>query len=318
MRPAGAKRATVVSIGGNAILRRGQRGTIEEQFRNASEACALVASLASAGAPLAMTHGNGPVVGNIVLRNEAAREVVAPMPLFISVADSEGGLGLMLQQILCNQFRAAGVERGVASIVTQVVVDPEDPAFSDPEKPIGPFYSRDEAALLSSGRGWVMKEDSGRGLRRVVPSPRPVRIVEAGVIRQLVSSGVVTIAAGGGGVPVAEGADGNLRGVDAVIDKDLSTALLAKEIGAERFVDLTGEEMVYLDYGRPSQRGIREMTAQEARGYLELGHFAPGSMRPKIEAAVEFLSSGGMEAFITSPALALAALEGKAGTRIVP
>lgn len=308
----------IVSLGGNALIRRGQKGTIEEQFENASSACSLIASLSSGGFPLIVTHGNGPVVGNIVLRNEAASAVIPPMPLYISGAESEGVVGFTLQQVIYNHLRRSGSTRQVAAVITQTVVDPRDPAFQDPTKPIGPFYPEDDSRTLAGSRGWVMKDDSGRGLRRVVASPRPVRIVESGVIERLASDGVIVIAAGGGGVPVVEDSSGLLKGVDAVVDKDLSTALLATSVKARLFIDLTSVEAVFLDYGKPGHRPIDAMSVEEAERYLEEGHFAEGSMRPKIEAAIGFLRGGGREVLITAPHLALEAMEGRAGTRIYP
>jgi len=309
---------TIVSLGGNAIIRRGQRGAIEEQFDNADRASSVIAGLAARGVPLVITHGNGPVVGNIVIRNEAAKDVIPPMPLYIAGADSQGGIGFMLQQTLLNRLMKERSKKDVATLITQVVVDTSDPAFKDPTKPIGPYYTPLEAETLSKERGWIMKEDSHRGYRRVVPSPRPVRIIGSTVIKRLTEDGVIVIAAGGGGVPVVDVGNGIVRGVDAVIDKDLTTALLGKDIGAVTFIDLTQVDNVYLDYGEPGQRAVSEMSVVEAQRYLEEGQFAPGSMRPKIEAAIGFLRSGGREVIITSPELAEEALEGRAGTRIVP
>lgn len=307
---------TIVSLGGNAIARKGQKGTISEQLANAATACRSISSIVSSGRPLIITHGNGPAVGNLVIQNEAASSQVPPMPLYICDADSEGSLGIIIQQSLYNMLRALRVEREVVTVLTQVVVDPLDRAFVNPQKPIGPFYEEQAALTLSRERGWVMKEDAHRGFRRVVASPRPLKVVEAGVIRRLSEQGVIVIAAGGGGVPVVESAKGLLAGVDAVVDKDLATALLAREIDAQTIVNLTGVDMVYRSFGTPLQSGIREMNVSEARLYLEKGEFEPGSMGPKIEAAVEFLEGGGKEVFITTPELAGEALSGRAGTRI--
>ncbi len=306
----------IISIGGNALIRRGETGTIEEQFSNARAACSVVSGLMDRGLGVIITHGNGPVVGNIVIRNEAARAFVPPMPLYISDADSEGGIGFMIQQTIYNEFQRAGTGAEVVTVVTQVVVDRDDPAFKAPTKPVGPYYSAEEAARLEKSKGWTMREDSGRGIRRVVPSPAPERIVEAPVIERLAEEGVVVIAAGGGGVPVVEEGDGTLRGIDAVVDKDLSTTLLAVETGARSILNLTAIDAVYLDFGTPHERPIREMTVEEARGYLEAGEFAPGSMGPKITAAIGFIEAGGEEVFITTPALMSPALEGREGTRI--
>ncbi len=312
------RKRTIVSLGGNVIIRRNDAGTIEEQFRNTQTACRYMARLAEGGERIVITHGNGPVVGNILIRNEAASDEVPPMPLYICDADSEGGIGFMIQQTLYNELVKTGKVKDVVTVVTQVVVERNDPAFTNPTKPVGPYYTREQAAALSAEKGWEMAEDSGRGWRRLVPSPRPVRVVEAGVIRMNSDMGVMVIAAGGGGIPVIEGCDGTLSGVDAVIDKDLATSTLALEIGAERFINLTQIECVYLDFGKPSQRPIERMTVAEAKRYLDEGHFLTGSMAPKIEAAIEFLQGGGSEVVITTPELVEEAASGRAGTRIYP
>ncbi len=308
-------RLCVISLGGNALIRRGEKGTIEEQFGHTAACMKQVSKMIRSGSMVVITHGNGPIVGNIVIRNEAARNTVPPMPLYICDADSEGGIGFMIQQTLYNQLRRIDAVREVVTVITQVVVDRNDPAFRDPSKPIGPFYTREEAELLGETKGWRLKEDSGRGYRRVVPSPRPVRIVEAGVIKHLALDGVIVIAAGGGGVPVTED-DGDLKGVDAVIDKDRSTGLLAREIGAPSFINLTQVDRVYIHYGKENQKGLGDVGLGEIREYHRQGHFAPGSMGPKIEAAIEFLDAGGEEVIITSPELIEEAMQGMAGTRI--
>lgn len=307
----------IVSIGGNAIIRRNDRGTIEEQFENLKHACGYIGRMVKGGKSIIITHGNGPIVGNIVLRNEMVKNLIPPEPLYICDADSEGGIGFMIQQTLYNQLHKLHNIKDVVTIVTQVVVDRDDPAFKDPSKPVGPYYTEEEAKKLADAKGWVMKEDSHRGFRRVVPSPAPKKIIEAAVVKTLAEMGVIVIAAGGGGVPVIEEEDGTLKGVDAVIDKDLATALLAKEVKADRFINLTQVDRVYVNFGKPGQRGITEMNVKEARGFLEAGEFAPGSMGPKVQAAIDFLEAGGREVIITEPELIESALEGKAGTRIV-
>ncbi len=306
----------IVSLGGNAIVRRGERGTIEEQFNNARISMAYVAGMVKSGRSIIITHGNGPVVGNILIQNEAVKDLIPPMPLYICDADSEGGIGFLIQQTLYNRLRKDHRIEEVVALVTQVVVDRSDPAFKKPAKPIGPYYTEKEARVLAERMGWKMVEDSGRGYRRVVPSPRPQRIVEAGVIKRLSGDGVIVIAAGGGGVPVLEDEDGTLRGVDAVVDKDLSTSVLAVETGTELFINLTEIDSVYLNFRRPGERPVREMDVEEARAYLKEGHFAPGSMGPKIEASIDFLEHGGKEVIITTPELLEQALQGRAGTRI--
>ncbi len=307
----------IVSIGGNVIIRRGGRGTIDEQMENLSQACGYIGRMVKGGKSIIITHGNGPIVGNIVIRNEAVKDLIPPEPLYICDADSEGGIGFMIQQSLYNQLHRLHNIKDVATIVTQVVVDKADPAFKDPSKPVGPYYSEEEAARLAEARGWVMKEDSLRGFRRVVPSPAPKRIIEASVVKTLAELGVIVIAAGGGGVPVVEEEDGTLRGIDAVIDKDLATALLAREVKADRFINLTQVDMVYINFGKPGQKGVPEMSVKEAERFLKAGEFAPGSMGPKVRAAIDFIESGGREVVITQPELIEAALDGKAGTRIV-
>lgn len=275
-----------------------------------------ISTMVEKGYKVVITHGNGPIVGNIVLRNEAAKNTVPPMPLYICDADSEGGIGYMLQQTIYNHLRGMRYSGEVATVITQVVVDKDDQAFRNPTKPIGPFYSGEEALAVEREKGWKFVEDSGRGYRRVVPSPRPKKVIEAAVIRKLCALGVIVIAAGGGGVPVIELGNGNLQGVDAVVDKDLSTSLLAREIDAELFINLTQVDMVSLNYGKPDQEGLRDVSLADIKKYFERGHFPPGSMGPKIEAAVEFLEAGGKEVIITSPERMEDALQGRAGTRI--
>lgn len=311
------KPITIVSIGGNTLIRKGEKGAIEEQFEHTERCMTYIARLAAQGFRIAITHGNGPIVGNIVIRNEAAKDIIPAMPLYICNADSGGGIGFMIQQTLYNQLKQLNIKRSVAAVITQVVIDKNDTAFSHPTKPIGPFYTKEEAVKNQKEKGWTIVEDSNRGYRRVVPSPKPLKVVEADVIKKLVLDGIIVIAAGGGGVPVAESPDGSLKGMDAVIDKDLATAMLAKEIKAETFIDLTSIDKVYINFGKPSQTGLDKLTLSEARKYLDAGEFAPGSMGPKIEAAIEFLEAGGKEVIITIPELLEDALEGKAGTRII-
>jgi len=310
------KPLTIISIGGNTLIRKGEKGTIEEQFKHMEECMSYVVNLASENKKVIITHGNGPIVGNIVIRNEAARDIIPPMPLYICNADSEGGIGFMIQQALYNQLKQLNIKREVATVVTQVVVDKNDPAFSNPTKPIGPFYTREEAQKIQREKGWTIVEDSHRGYRRVVPSPKPLKVIEADIVKKLAQDGVIAIAAGGGGVPVIQTRNGNLQGIDAVIDKDLATAVLAKEIGAETFIDLTSVDRVYINFGEPDRTGLDRLTVSEAKKYLATGEFAPGSMGPKIEAAIEFLEAGGKEVIITTPELLELAIEGKAGTKI--
>jgi carbamate kinase len=309
----------VVTLGGNAIIPGRGKGTIEEQI--AVTRCAMkgVATLLERGTRIVVSHGNGPIVGNIVVRNEAVKDRIPPMPLDVCGADSQGGIGYMLQQTLDNELVTRGVERTVVSLVTQCVVRADDPAFGNPTKPIGPFYVEDEAEYLTRTKRWTLVEDAGRGWRRVVPSPVPEEIVEWPAIRCLVEAGVVVIAAGGGGIPVVREPDGALRGVEAVIDKDRAAAVLAHALGAPRMAVLTGVEQVSVDFGTPNQRGLDVVDTREARRLLADGQFPPGSMGPKVEACVDFVEGGGTEAVITSAERLVEALDGgRAGTRIVP
>jgi carbamate kinase len=306
----------VIALGGNALLRPGDRGALEEQYDRISQAMAHTADLVAAGFEAVLTHGNGPMVGHLLLQMECARALVPPMPLFISDADTEGSLGYLIQQCLVNELRRRGRPRGVATVITQVVVSPDDPAFLAPDKPIGPFYSAEEAERRQTEQGWHLMEDAGRGWRRVVPSPRPLSIIEQDIITYLLRGGFIVIAAGGGGVPVIRRPDGDLQGVEAVIDKDRASAVLAREIAADLLIFLTAVDQVYLDYGRPEQRPLTTLTPAEARKYLEAGQFAPGSMGPKIESALDFLSQGGRRVLITRPEDLAAALQGRTGTHI--
>lgn len=307
----------VVTLGGNAILPASGSGTIGEQRLVAQHAMAGVAELIAHGERVVVSHGNGPIVGNIVERNEAARHLIPVMPLDVCGADSQGGIGYLLQQVLGNELRKRGLCTTVVSLVTQCVVEGHDPAFSRPTKPIGPWFPADEAQQRRESKGWSFLEDAKRGFRRVVASPLAREIVEWEAIKDLVAAGVVVIAAGGGGVPVVREPDGRLRGVEAVIDKDQAAGVLARQLGAGRLVALTAVPRVMWDFGRPGQREIAELTVAEARRGLASGQFPPGSMGPKIAAGVEFVESGGREAIVTSPENLLGAIAGREGTRIV-
>jgi carbamate kinase len=309
-------RCLLLALGGNAIIPPKGDGTIQEQIAITETTMVQVAEALDPSTRLVITHGNGPVVGNIVLRNEAARDTIAPMPLDICDADSQGGLGYMIQQVLQNALRQAGKEREVATVITRVRVDESDPAFARPTKPIGPFYRLEAADRLRARRGWQMVEDSGRGYRRVVPSPMPIEIIEAAAIRSLVEAGVVVIAAGGGGIPVVRDRGGILKGVEAVVDKDRSATLLARAVSADVLVTITAVDRVAIGYKTPEQKDLESLTIAEARQYLRAGEFPAGSMGPKIEAAIAFLESGGREVLVTSPKVLGLALEGRHGTRI--
>lgn len=312
------ERAILIALGGNAITREGEEGTVEQQFRNTERTMQeIVRGIAGRFKRVVLTHGNGPQVGNIVLRSELASSYLYPLPLDTCVSDSEGGMGYMFQQVLYNILHRERMPERVVCVLTQVVVSHDDPAWENPAKPIGKFYSEEEARRLMAERGWRMREDAGRGWRRVVPSPEPREIVEIQAVRTLLEDEFIVIAAGGGGIPVVRAPDGSLRGVEAVIDKDLASAMLASELGIGTFVILTGVEKVALDYRRPTQRFIDEMTVEQAEGYLAEGQFPAGSMGPKIRAALNFLRRGGDVVIITSPECFTEALEGSTGTRLV-
>jgi len=308
----------VVALGGNAILQPGQAGTAAEQRANIAETAGAIASLVEMGHKVVVTHGNGPQVGNILLQNEAGADQVPAMPLDICGAESQGQIGYMIQQALRNELVRRGLGPSVATIVTQVVVDGRDPAFANPTKPVGPFYPVEKGRALAAERGWTMREVRPGQLRRVVPSPDPLHIVERAEIAALAAAGTLVIASGGGGVPVVEEPDGTLRGVEAVIDKDLAGQRLAADIGADVFCILTDVPRVALAYGTPEQRFLDHMTLDEARTYLAEGHFPPGSMGPKVLAVVRFLEAGGKRAVIAAMRDAPAALAGRAGTTITP
>jgi carbamate kinase len=309
---------TVVALGGNAIIKKGQRGTIYEQFANTRASLEPFIPLIAAGAPLVLTHGNGPQVGDLLLMAEAARGDVPELPLGVLVADSQGQMGYMLQQSLKNRLRREGVRRDVVTVLTQVVVDRDDERLQRFTKPIGPFLSEAAARERMAQPGIVMAADAGRGWRRVVPSPTPRAIVEIDVIRQLVAAGYVVIACGGGGIPVYYEDDGRLEGVDAVVDKDLASAVLARDLGARVFISATSVEQVYVNFGRPEQRALDVVPLAAAKGLLAEGHFGEGSMRPKVAAVIKFLEGGGELGVITTAELAPAALRREAGTSFIP
>jgi len=313
----GPARTMVIALGGNSIIPAGKQGTIEEQIELTNATMVHVADLIREGHMVVLTHGNGPVVGNIFLRGEMAKESIPPMPLDVCGADSEGGIGYMLQQSLQNKLRGMGIEKDVITIITQVVVDAADPAFENPTKPIGPYYTGEEAGYIAKAKGWTIIEDSGRGHRRVVPSPKPVEIVEFKAIKHAIDSGAIVIAVGGGGVPVVRDDKGDLHGVEAVIDKDRASSVLAAQIGADVLFLLTQVEKVAIDFGKPGQRDLDVISVSDARKYLEAGEFPPGSMGPKVESAIAFLDAGGDEVIITRPELLAEALKNNRCTKIV-
>ena len=307
----------LVSLGGNAILKHGQKGTAEEQAVNVQNTAKHLAALLRRGERIAITHGNGPQVGNILLQNEIAKETLPPMPLDICGAESQGMIGYMLQRALRSELESGGPDVQVATIVSQTLVDARDPAFKNPTKPVGPFYTEKEAQQLRESKGWHIISDSGRGYRRVVPSPTPLDILAKETIIRLFETGTVVISVGGGGVPVIREKNGKLRGVEAVLDKDRTAALLARILGVETLLILTDVEKVFINYRKPDQRALDRMTVQECRKYLAAGQFPSGSMGPKIESAVNFLSdSTGKRVGIASLEMAEEALNRRAGTTI--
>ena len=306
----------IIALGGNAVLPQGASGSIDEQFKKTRLTMSQVARLASSGVRVVISHGNGPIVGNIMLRNLAASDRIPPMPLFVCDADSQGGIGFMIQNALRNELHLIGEVRSVATIVTQVEVDPADPAFANPSKPIGPYYTAEEAEQAASKYGWVIRDDAGRGLRRVVPSPEPGVIVELDAIRRLVRQGVIVIGVGGGGIPVRRNERGLLKGVDAVIDKDLAAAELAQGLSATHMVFVTNTEKVAVAFGKPEQRDLDHLNLAELEGHIAAGEFPAGSMGPKMEAVRRFLHRGGREAFVCSPETLAETLAGRAGTSI--
>ncbi len=307
--------AVLVAVGGNSLIRAGQRGTIDEQIDNAHVTASHIADIAALGYGLIITHGNGPQVGSQLLRSEAGSAQTYTQPLDICVAATQGEIGYILQNTLRSELRNRGIETPIATIVTQVKVNRLDPAFQNPSKPVGPFYDKEDAERKREELGWHVVEDASRGYRRVVPSPRPVGIIEIDAIRRCVEDNIIVIAVGGGGIPVVpEG--GRITGIEAVIDKDMSSALLAGELGLKTMIVSTDVDFVYVNYRKDGQAEIKEMTAAEAARYLADGQFPMGSMRPKIEAAVDFISRGGEEVIITSPRHLVEAVKGNYGTHI--
>jgi carbamate kinase len=310
------KRIIVIAIGGNSLITDAKHQSVPDQYAAVVETVRHITDLLERGFRIVITHGNGPQVGFILLRSEHSRGILHEVPLDSIVADTQGALGYQLQQALENEFHRRKLHKSVASVVTQTLVDRDDPAFAKPTKPIGSFYTKEQAEERMKVERWTMMEDAGRGWRRVVPSPRPKRIIEADVVRHLVKDGHVVVAAGGGGIPVVADAEGMYRGVPAVIDKDLASATLANQIKADVLVISTAVEKVCLNFGRPDERALDVLTINDARRYMAEGQFAAGSMLPKVEACLQFLEGGGQEAIITSPSALVAALDGRGGTRI--
>jgi carbamate kinase len=305
-----------VAIGGNSLIRAGERGTVDEQLANARGTARSIVAMLERGWRVVITHGNGPQVGAALIRSERAATEVYPQPLDVCVATTQSEIGYLLQRALEEELRRVGLAIPVATLLTQVRVDPLDPAFATPTKPIGPFYSRAEAEHRRRSLGWTVVEDAARGWRRVVASPEPLEVIEQSVIASILNLGVVVIALGGGGIPVVAMPDGTIVGSEAVIDKDRASALLATGLGVDLFVISTDTDYVYLDYRRPAQRAIVRATADEMQRHHCGGHFPPGSMGPKVESALRFVRAGGREAIITSYEYLVDALDGNAGTHI--
>jgi carbamate kinase len=309
-------RLTVLAIGGNSLIKDKNHIALSSQYEAIRETVNYIVDLVAEGLGLVITHGNGPQVGFIYRRGELARHELPLIPLDICGADTQGAIGYMIEKALLNDFRRRGIDKKVAVVVTQAIVDRDDQSFKQPTKPIGSFMSEDEALINKKESGWQIMEDAGRGFRRVVPSPIPREMIELDVIRLLVQRGYIVIAAGGGGIPVIRNEHGELEGVEAVIDKDLGSSLLARNLGADTFVISTAIDAVYLNFGEKNQRPLRRVSLPEIKRYLEEGHFKPGSMRPKIEAVIEFLEAGGEKAIITSPENLLTSVKGEKGTTI--
>jgi carbamate kinase len=311
------KATVILALGGNAITREFEEGDIHQQFENTRKSLVGALRLIKDGFRVVITHGNGPQVGNALRRVEETRDKIPPLPLGVIVADLAGGMGYMIEQCLQNKLSDAGIEKDVTTVLTQVLVDPNDPSIQNPTKFVGPFFKEEQVAELEEQRGWQMKEDKGRGYRRVVPSPVPKGIVEKKIIKTLLDNNVIVIAAGGGGIPVYKEKNNWLEGVDGVVDKDLASAILGTELGAEKFIILTGVDKVSVNYGSSDQLDLDELTMQQAQSYMDAGEFPMGSMGPKIQAAINFLKNGGSEVIITSIEKVLEALDGKNGTRII-
>lgn len=310
-------KVALIAFGGNALLPDNKHGQQDDQMRNAKKAAELMVHIVSKGYELIIVHGNGPQVGNLLLQMEAAAERIPPYTLDVGDAMTEGSMGFMLERAIVNELRRRSLDKEVASLISQVVVDREDAAFQKPTKPVGPFYTKERADSLAHEKRWTMVEDSGRGWRKVVPSPKPIDVVPKWVIRDLVHAGRIVIAAGGGGIPVIINGNGLYEGVEAVIDKDYAASLLAREVKVDLFIILTAIERVFIDFGKPTQREAPVLTVEEARRHLADGQFPPGSMGPKIRAAVEYIEAGGREVLITKDSHLKAALLGRSGTRIV-
>ncbi len=309
-------RLAVLAIGGNSLIKDKNHIALSWQYETLKETAKSIVDLIAEGLIMVITHGNGPQVGFIYRRGELASHELPLIPLDICGADTQGAIGYMIQKALLNEFQKRGIAKKVTTVVTQTIVDRNDPSFEHPTKPIGSFMSEEEALANKNELGWQVVEDAGRGFRRVVPSPIPKEIIELDVIRLLVERGYIVVAAGGGGIPIIRNEQGDLEGVEAVIDKDLGSSLLARNLGADTFIILTAVDAAYLNFGKENQKPIRCATLSEIKEYMAEGHFKPGSMKPKIEAIIQFLEGGGRKAIITSPKNLLRATQGEIGTTI--
>ena len=305
----------VIALGGNSLIKDKTKQSVHDQYLAAYESCEHIVDIIESGYNVVITHGNGPQVGFILLRSELARNKIHEVPLDSCGADTQGALGYNFQQALWNIMKKRGIDKTAVTVVTQVIVDKNDPAFQNPTKPIGSFYSAEEAEERKKS-GWIMTEDAGRGYRRVVASPLPKEIVEEKAIESLIEKGFIVICTGGGGIPVIKNDKGELEGVPAVIDKDYASALLAGNIKSDVFIISTAVEKVYLNFGKENQQALDNVTLEDIKKYLEEGHFKPGSMLPKIKAAISFLENGGKEVIITDPPHIKEAIDGKTGTHI--
>jgi len=317
LRTEGKAGVAVLAIGGNSLIRDKEHQRVSDQFQVTRETCQHIASMVEGGWRVVVTHGNGPQVGFVLRRSELSMKELHPVPMDSAVADTQGSIGYMIQQSLDNEFRKRGLGQHALTIATQVLVDSSDPAFQKPSKPIGSFMDAEEARTMADTEGWDIVEDSGRGWRRVVASPEPVEIIERAGIRRLLSGNYTVVAVGGGGIPVVRNEQGMLSGIEAVIDKDKASALMARRIQADLLMISTAVEKVSLNFGTPEQKDLDKITLSEAKKFMKEGHFKPGSMLPKMQAVVEFLENGGKQAMITVPEKIEATLAGQAGTRIV-
>ncbi len=311
------KNSILIALGGNAIVGEGEEGNLPQQYSHARETMVEVAELLlKQNRKVIITHGNGPQVGNIVFRSEISRPYLYPLTLDVCVSDSEGGMGYMFQQVLYNEMKKRNLKKEVVTLITQTVVNKNDNAFKNPTKYIGQPYNIEKTAEIQKERGWIMKEEKKGQFRRVVPSPVPQKIIETNIIHDMLINEIIVIAAGGGGIPVTEDEDGSLFGVEAVVDKDLASALLAGVLGIENFIILTGVEKISVNFGKPEQQFLDRINISEAKKYLTEGQFPPGNMGPKIQAAIDFIEKGGKSAIITKPGKLIDAIEGKTGTVI--